>query len=47
VLGRTLYSEPSLNYSNDIDLSNLPNGIYFISVTGQNAKAVFPVVKQN
>jgi len=47
VLGRTLYTEPSLNYSNEIDLSNLPCGVYFIIVTGNTARAVLPVVKQN
>ena len=47
VLGRTLYTEPSLNYSNDIDLANLPAGVYFITVTHNTARAVLPVVKQN
>jgi len=47
VLGRTLYTEPSLNYSNEIDLANLPAGVYFIIVTGNTARAVLPVVKQN
>ena len=47
VLGRTVYTDASLNYSNDIDLSNLPAGIYFIAVVNKTARAVFPVVKQN
>ena len=46
VLGRLLYTKPSLNYSNDIDLSDLPNGIYFISVVNNAGKAVLPVLKQ-
>ena len=47
VLGRTIYTDPSLNYSNEIDLSGLPNGVYFITVTDKTTRAVFPVVKQN
>ncbi len=47
VLGRTVYSKQSLNYSNDIDLSNLSNGIYFITVINKTSRAVFPVVRQN
>ncbi len=47
VLGRTLYNRLSLNYSNDIDLSNLPGGVYFITITNNTTRAVFPVVKQN
>ena len=47
VLGRTIYSDPSLNYNNEIDLSNLPSGVYFITVLHNTARAVFPVVKQN
>lgn len=46
VLGRILYTKPSLNYNNDIDLSDLPNGIYFISVVNTAGKAVTPVLKQ-
>ena len=47
VLGRTLYTMPSLTYSNLIDLSDLSNGVYFITVINKNDRAVFPVVKQN
>ncbi len=47
VLGRTIYGEQSLNYSNDIDLSNLANGVYFITVINKTGRAVFPMVKQN
>jgi trimeric autotransporter adhesin len=47
VLGRAVYTRQSLNYSNDIDLSNLPSGVYFITVINNVARAVFPVVKQN
>ena len=47
VLGRTLYTNPSLSYSNQINLSNLPSGVYFISIINSTAKAVWPVVKQN
>jgi len=47
VLGRTVYYQPSLNYSNDIDLSDLPSGMYFITVLNKTARAVLPVVKQN
>ncbi len=46
VLGRTLYSMPSLNYTNEIDLSDLPNGMYFIAVITKTGRAVVPVVKQ-
>ena len=47
VLGRTLFTKPSLNYNNEIDLSNLSGGVYFITVINKTARAVFPVVKQN
>ena len=46
VLGRILFTMPSLNYSNEIDLSGLPGSMYFITVTNNTARAVFPVVKQ-
>jgi trimeric autotransporter adhesin len=46
VLGRTVYTRQSLNYSNDIDLSNLPNGVYFITVINKTGRAVVPVVRQ-
>ncbi len=47
VLGRTLYSMPSLKYTNEIDLSNLPGGMYFITVANKTGRGVFPLVKQN
>jgi sugar lactone lactonase YvrE len=47
VLGRTLYTKQSLNYNNDIDLSSLPGGVYFITVINKTGRAVVPVVKQN
>ncbi len=47
VLGRTLYVKLSLNYDNEIDLSNLSGGVYFIIVINKTGRAVFPVVKQN
>ncbi len=47
VLGRTLYSRQSLNYNNEIDLSNLSSGVYFITVINKTGRAVVPVVKQN
>ena len=47
VLGRTLLTMPSLNYSNEIDLSDLSTGMYFITVTNNTARAVLPMVKQN
>jgi hypothetical protein len=47
VLGRTVYNRLSLNYSNEIDLSNLPGGVYFITIINNSARAVYPVVKQN
>jgi hypothetical protein len=47
VLGRTLYSQQSLDDNNEIDLSNLANGIYFIAVTNKMGRAVFSAVKQN
>jgi sugar lactone lactonase YvrE len=46
VLGRTVYTRQSLNYSNDIDLSNLPGGVYFITVINKTGRAVVPVVRQ-
>ncbi len=47
VLGRIVYNLQSLNYSNDIDLSNLANGVYFITVINKTGRAVIPIVKQN
>ena len=47
VLGRTLYTRSSLSYSNTIDLSNLPDGLYFIAVATTTGRTVFKVVKQN
>ncbi len=48
VLGRTLYSIPYLNYTYEIDLSNLPGGMYFIIVINKTGRAIIvPVVKQN
>jgi hypothetical protein len=47
VLGRTVYAKSSLNYNNDIDLSNLPGGVYFITVINKMRRAVVPVVRQN
>ncbi len=47
VLGRTLYTMPSLNYTNEIDLSNLSNGLYFLTVINKTGRMVVPVVKQN
>ena len=47
VLGRTVYTETSLNYNNELDLSGLPAGIYFISVSNNKGRQVFPIVKQN
>ncbi len=47
VLGRMVYSKLSLDYSNDIDLSNLSSGVYFITVINKTGRAVVPVVKQN
>jgi hypothetical protein len=47
VLGRPVYSEQSLNYNNNIDLSNLSSGVYFITVINKTVRAVFPMVKQN
>ncbi len=46
VLGRIAFSKSSLNYSNDIDLSKLAGGMYFISVINKTGRAVVPVVKQ-
>ena len=47
VLGQTVYIQRSLNYSNEIDLSYLPGGIYFISILNKADTVVVPVVKQN
>jgi plastocyanin len=47
VLGQTVYSKSSLNYSNDIDLSSLPGGVYFVTVINKNVKTVFPVMRAN
>ncbi len=47
VLGRTVYIKQPLNYNNDIDIFDLPKGIYFIKVINKSERAVLPVVKQN
>jgi hypothetical protein len=47
VLGRMVYNRLSLNYSNDIDLSNLPEGVYFIIVIDKSERAVVPIIRQN
>ncbi len=47
VLGRILYTMPSLNNSNEIDLSKISSGVYFITVINKTGRAVVPVVKQN
>ena len=47
VLGRTLLTVPSLNYSNELNLSNFSSGMYFIEVINKADRAVFTVVKQN
>jgi hypothetical protein len=47
VLGRTVFRKLPLNYSNDIDLSNLASGMYFITVMNKTGRSVVPVVKQN
>ncbi len=46
VLGRTLFTKSSLDYTNEIDLSNLSGGVYFITVINKTGRAVMPVVKQ-
>ena len=46
VLGRAVFTKQSLNHSNNIDLSNLSSGVYFISVINKTGKEVIPVVKQ-
>lgn len=46
VLGRVVYTEPDVRYNNTIDLSKLPDGVYFISITTKNGKASLPVIKQ-
>jgi hypothetical protein len=47
VLGRTVYGLRALNYNNEINLSSLASGVYFMTVTNKTGKAVFPIVKQN
>ena len=47
VLGQTVYSKQSLNYSNTIDMKAMPDGVYFITVANKNGSATFSVVKQN
>ncbi len=47
MLGRMVYSKWSLDYNNDIDLSNLSSGVYFITVINKTGRAIFPVVRQN
>jgi hypothetical protein len=50
VLGRTVYSIPSLNPlkgTYDVDLSNLAAGMYFVTIINDEGRAVFPVVRQN
>jgi hypothetical protein len=46
VLGRTVCTKASLNYNNVLDLSKTPSGVYFITVTSKNGRAVFPVIRQ-
>jgi hypothetical protein len=46
VLGRPLYSISSLSYINEIDLQNLPGGVYFITAINKTGRAVVPLVKQ-
>ena len=46
VLGRIIYSRISLNYSNEINLSKIPSGVYFITVTNEKGRAVFPIIRQ-
>ncbi len=46
VLGRVIYKTQSLNYLNQIDMSKIPSGMYFISITNRTGRAVFPLVKQ-
>jgi hypothetical protein len=47
ILGRTIYSMPSLNYTNVINLETLPAAMYFITVTNSTGRTVVPVVKVN
>ncbi len=52
VLGRTVYSMSPLNPCQlagifEIDLSNLSNGVYFITVINKTGRGVFPIIKQN
>ena len=46
VLGRTLYTLPSLNYSNEIDLSQLAGGVYFVAVSNKTGRDVVKVMKE-
>lgn len=46
VLGQTLFTKASLNYNNEIDLSDLSTGVYFITIINKTGRVVFPVVKQ-
>ena len=45
-LGRKVFSKESLTYNNELDLSELPDGIYFIALANKTARIVLPVVKQ-
>ncbi len=47
VLGQTVYSKQVLNYDNDINLSNLPGGMYFITVVNKTNREVFSGIKLN
>ncbi len=47
VLGQTVFNKLFIDYSNDIDLSNLASGVYFITVINKTGRAVFPIVRQN
>ncbi len=46
VLGRMVFCKSSLNYSNEIDLSNSSGGVYFIIVINKTGRAAVPVIKQ-
>jgi len=46
VLGRMLYTKPLLSYDNEIDLSGLPSGVYFITMLNKTGRVTEQLVKQ-
>jgi hypothetical protein len=43
LLGQTVYSK---SFSNQIDISNLPNGVYFLTILDKSYKKSFKIIKE-